>query len=315
VKIVYYKIRHEEGLTMRKVIKWIGIVLGGLVGVLVVAIIILLVYGQLSFKTAYNNRPLYAVNVDYSPEKVARGQYLLENVMACGGACHSPEDGPPYSGVADELSLGPAFVYFAAPNLTPDVETGLGGWSDAEIARAIREGIDRDGNALEVMPAFNYHVMSDADIAAVIAYLRSLPPVDKEIPEFNANALGKVLLALNLFMPEPVGAPITSVQYTPPVDTIEYGAYLTSISACRDCHKTNLKGGEIPQGGMHAPDLTMSGNLKSWSESDFLIAMQTGKLPEGRSMAPQMPYMEYGRMEEGDLLAIFAFLKSLPGEQ
>jgi hypothetical protein len=80
----------------------------------------------INFKTAYNNRPLYAVNVDYSPEKVARGQYLLENVMACGGACHSPEDGPPYSGVADELSLGPAFVYFAAPNLTPDVETGLG---------------------------------------------------------------------------------------------------------------------------------------------------------------------------------------------
>jgi mono/diheme cytochrome c family protein len=297
---------------MRKVFKWIGIVLGGLVGVLVVAVIALLIYGQRSFKTAYTNRPLYALNVDHSPENVARGQYLLENVMACGGACHSPEDGPPYSGVTEELSLGPAVVNFAVPNLTSDVETGLGGWSDAEIARAIREGIGRDGNALEVMPAFNYHVMSDADISAVIAYLRSLPPVNNEIPEFNANAIGKVLLALNLFMPEPVGPPITSVQYTPPVDSIEYGAYLTSIAACRDCHKTDLKGGELPQGGMQAPDITMSGNLMSWSESDFLIAMQTGKLPEGRSMAPQMPYIEYGKMDESDLLAIFAYLKSLP---
>jgi mono/diheme cytochrome c family protein len=297
---------------MRKIFKWIGIVLGGLVGVLVVAIIALLVYGQRSFKTAYNNRPLYPISVDYSPETVARGQYLLENVMACGGACHSPQNGPPFSGAVEELSLGPAVVNFAVPNLTSDVETGLGGWSDAEIARAIREGIGRDGRALEVMPAFNYHVMSDADISAVIAYLRSLPPVNNEIPEFNANAIGKVLLALNLFMPEPVGAPITSVQYTPPNDSIEYGAYLTSIAACRDCHKTDLKGGELPQGGMHAPDITMSGNLKSWSDSDFLLAMQTGKLPEGRNMAPQMPYLEYGKMEERDLLAIFAYLQSLP---
>ncbi len=300
---------------MKKIIKWIAIVLAGLVGVLVVALIGLLIYGQVSFKITQNNRPVYPISVDHSPDNITRGQYLVENVMACAGACHTPQGGQPYTGSVEELELGPAKVLFAVPNLTSDVETGLGAWTDAEIARAIREGVGRDGRALEVMPAFNYHDMSDADIGAVIAYLRSLPAVRNEIPEFNANAFGKVLLALNIMMPEPLGTPITSAQHTPPAGTVEYGRYLTNIAGCRDCHKLNLQGGEIPQGGMIAPDLTASGDLKGWTEQDFLTAMHTGKRPDGTYMAPQMPYIEYTNMKDEDLLAIYQYLKTLSGKQ
>ena len=297
---------------MGKVFKWIGIVFASLIGLLVLVIVVVLGYGQLSFKKSMPQRPVYAISANISPEGVERGQYLLESVMACAGACHSPQNGPPYSGTVDELSLGPATVLFAVPNLTSDVETGLGSWTDAEIARAIREGVGRDGRALEIMPAFNYHVMSDADIAAVIGYLRSLPPVSNEIPDFKANLFGKALLALNVIMPEPLGSPILSAQTTPPVGSLEYGAYLTSIAGCRDCHSVSLQGGQMPDGGMLTPDITAGGDLSTWSEQEFLTAMRTGKIPEGRYLSPSMPYKEYGKMVDQDLLAIFAYLTSLP---
>jgi mono/diheme cytochrome c family protein len=300
---------------MHKVTKWIAIVLGGTIGVLIMAVIALLIFGQLTFKPAMKDRPLYPVSANTSPEGLERGKYLIENVMGCAGACHTPEDGPSFSGVSEDIALGPAVINFSAPNLTSDDQTGLGTWSDAEIARAIREGIGRDGRALEVMPSFNYHNMSDADISAVVGYLRNLPPVRNEVPEIKANAFGKALLALGLLMPEPVGVPITSAQLAPQPGSVDYGAYLTSVAACRDCHSLNLQGGQNPAGNLYAPDLTISGNLTTWNEQDFLVAMRTGKLPEGRYMSPEMPYQEYGKMIDEDLLAIFSYLNSLPGKQ
>lgn len=299
---------------MRKVLKWIGIVLGGLVGLLVLILVGLMIYGEATFKTAQKDRPLYEIRADTSPEGVARGKYLLESVMGCAGACHSPQGGQPYTGTFEEIALGPAVLKFAPPNLTPHIETGLGSWSDAEIARAIREGVSRDGRALAMMPAFNYHIMSDEDIADVIGYLRSLPPTHNPIPEIDGNALGKALVSLELFLPAALGEPITTAQIAPPKGTVEYGAYLTSIAGCRDCHKPELTGGQVPPGGMIAPDITAGGDIGQWSSTDFLTAFRSGKLPEGRYLSPDMPYIEYGQMTDEDLLAIFSYLQSLPGK-
>lgn len=301
---------------MKTVLKWIGIVLGGLLALIVVIAIGLAIYGETSFKARHANRPLYAITADTSPEGLARGEYLLSAVMGCAGACHTGADGRPFVGTTESINEEPIAVVFAVPNLTPDEATGLGSWTDAEIARAIREGIDKDGVELVVMPAFNYHALSDADVAAIIGYLRSLEPVRNEIPPFQANTVAKIMLALGMFGPETVGEPITVAQAAPPAGSAEYGGYLTSLGACRDCHGVNLAGGEVPfaePGAPPASNLTPAGELAGWSEGDFITAIRTGVTPSGRTLDPEaMPWRDYGKMTDDDLAAIFKYLKTLP---
>lgn len=297
---------------MKKVLKWMGIVLGGLLALLVVAVIGLVIYGQMKFKPRYANRPLYEIKADTSPEGQARGQYLMEGLMNCTEACHSEFGDQVLAGGSEAINDGPISAVFAVPNLTPDGATGLGSWSDAEIARAIREGVDKDGVGLMVMPSFNYHVMSDEDIAAVVGYLRSLNPVHNEVPPFQANAVAKVFNALGMFGHSPVGEPITSAQSAPQPGTVEYGAYLVSLAACRDCHQMDLAGGPLPfsdPGEPQAANLTPAGNLSNWSEVDFIAAVRTGKRPGGSLITAGMPRYQ---INDQDLADIFKYLRSLP---
>ena len=165
---------------MRKALKWIAIVVGGLLALLLVLVIAILAYGQYSFKRTIANRPLYQITADTSQQGLARGKYLAESVMGCDKACHAHE-ATPFIGTAEEINEGPISGVFAVPNLTPDNETGLGSWSDAEIRRAIREGIDKDGVAFVIMPSASFHLLSDADVSALVGYLRSLKPVKNAI--------------------------------------------------------------------------------------------------------------------------------------
>jgi mono/diheme cytochrome c family protein len=296
---------------MRRAIKWILIVLGGLVGLLVVAIIGLAIYGTMKFKPKYANRPLYAITADTSPEGMTRGKYLMENAMGCDEACHSPE-GKPFQGTYENINEGPIAALFAVPNLTPDQETGLGSWSDAEIARAIREGVDKDGVGLVVMPAYNYHALSDADVATIVGYLRSLQPVRNEIPPFSANMVAKIMMAMGAFGPGSVGEPITAPQETPPSGTPEYGKYMVALGACSDCHKENLAGGPIPfasEGTPWAANLTPAGELSKWTEAQFIAAVREGRHPGGGNLHDDMP--RYSMTDE-DLKSIFMYLKTIP---
>jgi len=302
---------------MRKVLKWIGIVLGGLIGLIVVALVALIVYGAATYKPTLKDRPLAPITADTSPEGLARGEYLMQSVMGCTGACHSPE-GQPLIGMSEPIDFGPIQGVFASPNITPDQETGIGSWTDAEIARAIREGVDEDGVSLIVMPSYNYHVLSDADVAAIVGYLRNLQPVSNEVPPLSVNAFGKAVVALRLFGPPSVGEPITTAQSSPAPGTTEYGGYLVSIGACRDCHQANLAGGPLPfaeEGTPIASNLTPAGELAGRSEADFMTAMRSGGTPSGRVLDPSMPWIEYGGMTGEDLSAIFMYLKSLAPAQ
>jgi mono/diheme cytochrome c family protein len=295
---------------MRKALKWIGIVLGGLLALLLVLVIGVLAYGQLSFKRTIANRPLYQITADTSPEGIERGKYLAESVMSCDTACHTNK-GTPFIGMTEEINEGPISGVFAVPNLTPDNETGLGSWSDAEIARAIREGVDKDGLPLVIMPASNFHAMSDADVAALIGYLRSLDPVKNEIPPIQLNAIAKAMLALGMFGPNPVSKPITQVQQAPQAGTAEYGAYLVALGMCRDCHGKEMNGSTSGPAGF-APNLTPGGELASWSEADFITAIYSGVTPSGKLLSEEMPWKAYGKMTDDDLKAIWLYLYSLP---
>lgn len=161
---------------MRKVFKWIGIVVAGLLGLLVVILIGLAIYGNSQFHKVVD-RPVVEIVADTSPEGLARGEYLARDANGCQG-CHGPavEEGEeadrdaPLSGQAEEMSMGPISALFASSNLTPDEATGLGSGTDGEIARAIREGLDKDGVTQAIMPSALFHDMSDADVAAVVGY-------------------------------------------------------------------------------------------------------------------------------------------------
>lgn len=297
-------------------LKWIGL---GFLGLALLALALaggLLVYGSTSFQADLGERPLYDIQADTSAAGLARGEYLATAVMGCTGACHTPQEeaGLPLSGVYERLEMGPIVADFAAPNLTPDMETGLGAWTDAEIARAIREGVGKDGRALVVMPSFNYHTMSDTDTAALIGYLRSLEPVQNDIPEMDANAIGKVMIAMGSFGPNPVGEPITAPVNAPDPGTVEYGGYLVSLAACRDCHGMDLAGGSsLVPGSPPAPDLTQGGPLAAWSQEDFFRAMREGFRPDGTLInAAFMPWEEYGQITDEDLTMIYQYLQTLP---
>ena len=296
---------------MKKILKWIGVGLGGLLGLLLVVAIGLVIYGQAQFKQTHSDRPLYAITADTSPEGLERGKYLMENAMSCTEACHTAEDGT-LSGFIEEINDGPISMVFAVPNLTPDMETGLGGWTDAEIARAIREGVDKDGVELVVMPSYNYTALSDADVAAMIGYLRFLEPVRHEVPPIEGNAFAKVMLAVGAFGPSPVQDPITTARVAPTMGTLDYGRYMLSLGACSDCHQANFAGGQLPFSSPEdapAANLTPGGELTSWTTEDFVRAVQDGLHPNGKSLDEGMP--RYGTSAE-DLAAIFDYLKTLP---
>lgn len=306
---------------MAKALKWIGIVLGGLIGLLLLVFIGLVIYGQVNFKRTYADHPLYPITADTSPEGIARGEYLVRSVNGCAGCHHGPLaegeeidlDGP-LSGHAEAIGDGPMQATFAPRNLTPDMETGLGSWSDAEIARAIREGLDKNGVALIIMPSYAYRHLSDADVAAIVGYLRSLEPVNNEVPPFDGNFFAKILSAMGAFGPANPTEPITEAQVAPEPGTAAYGEYLVNIGDCRACHQPNLAGGTGGEpGAALAPNLTPAGDLGNWSVEDFMTTLRTGTTPEGRQLDPeQMPWPVYGRMTDEDLADIFSYLQSLP---
>jgi mono/diheme cytochrome c family protein len=207
-----------------------------------------------------------------------------------------------------------------AANLTPDTETGIGSWSDDTVARAIREGIGHDGRALfPLMPYLSFRTLSDEDTASIIVYLRSLPPIHRQLPEtklvFPVNYLIRTV-------PQPLDAPV------PPPDlsnSEKRGAYLVTIAACRDCHTPqdahgqplpgmDFAGGLIfdgPWGRVASANITPDPSGISYYDAEiFKQAFQTGNV-KARPLNQIMPWHDYAGMTDEDVTAIFDYLKTL----
>ncbi|HEX2188535.1 MAG TPA: hypothetical protein VHG51_06525, partial [Longimicrobiaceae bacterium] len=255
---------------------------------------------------------------------VARGEYLVRTAAVCGH-CHAADprdpDGPLSGGLAfRNWRLGTV----RAANLTPDVATGLGAWTEAEIVRAIRAGEDREGRVLApVMPYAWLHGMGDRDALAVARYLKSLEPVRNEV----RNRPSLVYRAARLLFLGPVEA--RREPAPPRAPTAEYGRYLAvHVSLCADCHTPRggirsgpdrdrlFAGDASPPGGFPArpanltPD-TATG-IGGWSEEEFLRTLRTGVNPAGDTLHPFMPWREYRRMTDADLRAIYRYLRTVP---
>jgi len=272
-------------------------------------------------------RPLTDRTFERTPERLERGQYLVNSVSGCL-FCHSETDWqargfPPKNGTegSGRSWAEEGIPWATVPNITPDPDTGGGRWTDDQFARAIREGIGHDGRALfPLMPYHQYRYMSDEDLASVIVYVRSLPPVRKTVPP------SQVPFPVNRFInavPEPVTAPVPDPNRSNPV---EYGGYLVRIGVCRDCHSTadadgqpvpgmEFAGGTAlpgPYGNVAGPNITQDpSGIPYYTEELFIEMMRTGMV-KARTIHDRMPFVGYGRQTDDDLKAMFAYLTTIP---
>jgi mono/diheme cytochrome c family protein len=306
---------------MFRFIKWF---LLSVMGLLVLAVSTLVVV-VLVRENDVVDAPYPDLHASTDPAVIERGKYLVEgpaHCMACHGDREKLERGateiPLSGGAAFHLPLG---TYFT-PNITPDPTFGIGRYTDGELARVIRYGVNPAGKVM--LPVMAFSDLTDDDVVALISYLRAQPPVAKEQPGRSLTALGRVVHALVLEPYEPT-QPIRKSMTPGP--TVEYGEYLaTSVAECVGCHtQRNLKDGsytgpkyaggfkmEEPTGTFVTVNLTPhpSGKLAGWTEADFIARFRAGGNPNS-----PMPWSSYRRMSDDDLRALYRFLRTVPAAE
>jgi mono/diheme cytochrome c family protein len=302
--------------------KFVGIILFVLVAL--IALGITFTIGWRPFIGA-KKRALTDRKFEATPQRMARGKYLVDGVIGCFG-CHSDVDwskpgAPPMAGRegAGHIWADQNLPWLVAPNITPDKETGIGNWSDDSLARAIREGIGHDDRVLfPLMPYQSYQQMSDEDVASIIVYLRSVPAIRNQLP------ITKMPFPLNFLMqnvPQPINSPVDAPDAS---TSVARGAYLTRMSACADCHTPQIKGQPIagmdfaggfilkePSGDVAAANITPDpSGISYYDEGTFVRAMREGKVG-ARSLHASMPWIYFSKMTDEDLKAMFAYLRTL----
>lgn len=289
-----------------RVIKWIGIGVGGLVALLLLALGAMYVVVQLRVnRTITGVGEPVAISADAAT--IAEGRRL---VVARGCAdCHGDN-------MAGTLFIDdPLLGRVPAPNLTAGAGGVGGGYTADDFERAIRHGVGADGKPLLIMPSHEYYPMSDADVGAIIAFLQhGLQPVDNELPAASIGPLGAVLGTLGAIELTPASLIDEGAGRASPAPgaSIEYGRYLAV--GCTGCHGGNLAGGISPVPGMPpsanlTPDAATG--IGAWGEADFIRAMREGVRPDGSAIDPAMPWKNLGKMTDTELQALFRYLHSL----
>ena len=310
----------------------------------VVGVVLLVVIALAAIGVSYlalrkpAQRPPSAEKIEATPERVARGSYLVHHVSICFD-CHSERTyayAMPFKPGRDGVG---GFVWdkkigfpgtIPAANITPDPDTGLGKWTDGEILRAIREGVDREGNALfAIMPYGHYRNMSDDDAKSIVAYLRTIAPQRYEEPK---KSLDVPLNFIVKFMPKPLDGPVAP----PDMSTeVARGKYLVAIAACTECHtpqgdKGKPRPGMYLAGGleMHTPEFrVVTANITPHPTNYMGTATREEFIARFRAFsnytvdtAPQaekgkntiMHWIAYSGMTDEDLGAVYAYLKTVP---
>lgn len=254
---------------------------------------------------------------------VKRGAYLVNGPAACAN-CHTPRN-PDFS-LKEDMNLAggfelvdPAFDVFSA-NITPDKETGIGDWTDAQIIKAIREGVDKEGHIIfPPMPVPTYNNMSDDDVKAIVAYLRTIKPIHNEVHESTWK------------IPQQAMPPAKGTPAPPVTDKVAYGSYLVnSVSHCFECHTTPGADGvpdfahHLGAGGMSielGPNMVVKTanitpdpetGIGKWTDEQIKKAMTEGITPTGGHISPPMPFPWFKNMTPEDLDAIVAYIRTIP---
>ncbi len=264
-----------------------------------------------------------------TPARLARGRYLVETVSGCFD-CHSVHEyvngqwipKPGMTGAGNVFPAGfvalPPGAVVVASNITPDRETGIGSWTDADIRRAIQQGIAKDGHPLfDMMPYWQFRVFTPEDVKSIIVYLRSIPPVHNALPATK--------------LPFPV-AVTTNKAIIPPLPKnasaeLRRGWMLARVSGCEDCHTPIVRGQRPPSmmfaGGMHfqgpfgsvfSLNITPSASgIGFMSEAMFARTLTTGRVNgTGDQLNPIMPFDSFRNLKPSDIRAIYAYLRTVP---
>ena len=294
-------------------LKWGGICLAGVLAAVASVLSVIMIAGL--YKLHSRSAPIPNLEVAAAAEQLQSGQAIANSFC---GACHS-KTGTLTGGVDIGHDLGVdighdllvPFGSFIPPNLTP--AGPLKNWSDGEIFRAIRNSVDADGHWMIIMSYTNAGKLSDDDMRALIAYIRTLPAAGQRTANApdQLNLLGIVMLGAGLL---PTGSPVFTGVITAPskAATDKYGEYLLSYQDCRKCHGANLAGGVEGQLGPIGPDLNL---VKDWKLDEFIATMRTGVDPNGRELSKQMPWRPIGKMDDVELGAIYQYLTHLPNSQ
>ncbi len=293
-----------------KALKWVGIVLGGIIGVIVVAVVVLIFIGGSRVNRTYDIQP-GSVAIPTDAAAIERGQHLAEAITGCT-SCHGDNLG------GDSFFDEPGIAIFDASNLTPG-RGGIGGtYSDTDWVRAVRHGVDPDGKGLLIMPADVFNNLSGEDLGAIIAYVKSVPPVDNEAPEPEFGLMGRVLIGIGAFgelVPAQLVDHTALLPAAPAAGvTAQYGGYLVSIGHCFTCHGEDLSGGQPgdPESPL-VPNITPGGHPGEWSEGEFMNTIRTGVTPDDHELDGEfMPWEKYAKMTDDELGAIWRYLESVP---
>jgi cytochrome c553 len=294
---------------MKRILKW-GLRIGG--GLLVLVIVAVgAAYGVAEAKMrkdyGHVREPITPVTPNAALIAEGRRQATIRGCNDCHGADMGGNT------LVDQFPVG----RISGSNLTRG-KGGVGARyaTDDAWARAILHGVGSDGRPLLLMPSQEFQGLTDADVAALVAYLRTLPPVDRETPANAVWPMGRALVAAGVL---PLAAevidhdaPRVQVQ---PAPTAEYGARVAGV--CTGCHGPGLSGGKGPG---EPADWKPSANLTpdratglgTWTEADFLRAMRTGKRPDGTAIQDPMPWKAVGMMSDAELRAMWMYLHTLP---
>ena len=303
-----------------RILKWIA-------GLLLAVVVLLFLTIQFRWKRTFE-APTPDLKATTDSATIERGRYLAYSAAGCA-YCHLPKadwarldagEQPPLSG--NHVFPLP-FGQLHSPNLTPDATTGIGRRSDGEIARILRHGVRADHRA--AFPFMEFQNLSDADLVAVLSFLRSQPPVVNAVPDMKYNLLGKALMSFAIAPTSPATPPPAK---SPAGPSVERGAYLANdVSSCVSCHTNRndtgdligpkFAGGQVmdieddPEHVFVTPNLTpdpTTGHIYSWSEEDFVARFRKGRVLS----AALMPWGAYGRMTDDDVRSIYRYLRSLP---
>lgn len=308
-------------------------VLGIILTILVIAVGGILIYASTALPNA---GPAPDIEIEQTAERVERGKYLATSVMACVH-CHTPQQKTVFAHPIQEDMIGAGGNRFGAEegfpgnyyasNLTP---ANLGDWTDGEIYRAITAGVGKGGRALfPIMPWPNYAQMEQEDIYSIIAYLRTLEPIENEVPASESFFPMNFIINTMPTKAEPVTEPAYDRS-----DLASWGKYLVTAASCQDCHTMKEQGADVPgmafAGGMDFPMIDgsiartanitpdMGTGIGSWTEEQFVNRFKQyadssfvfHEVGHGE-FNTAMPWKSYSNMSEGELKAIYAYLRTV----
>lgn len=291
---------------MNRALKWIGFGAAGLVILVGIGLAIVYALSSRAISKQYTvSIPTLPIPADSA--SIARGRHLATAVSQCMN-CHG--DNLAGKVFVDNAVMGQLY----ATNLTSG-KGGIGSsYSDTDYVRAIRHGLGRDGRPLLAMPSDAFFIMTDADVASIVSYLKTVPAVDAVLPSKRIGPLARALYVATDFPLVPAeeiphGQPRPAA--VPPGVSREYGNYLATIGGCKSCHLKDLNGGVPVEGNVMSANLTPTG-IGKWTQADFVKAMRSGIRPDGRVLSAAMPWPYMRLMTDEELGALWVYLRSLP---